>query len=458
MSNKVKTEIERNHQATMSLELEHYASAGAIRKIFSECIKAENKLRKQLKDDGFLDPMENEDLSRTLIYSGQDGSGDDVPTRRFMEEFKRQEENVLAFNQVRDEEYDEEDCILNLVPEIKEFGGLKYPIFVNYARQVVHGHDRLFAWRWILANEPEALMPEEPLAGADPEEWMKVPTIVISESVLITEENEIGPEFAAGVQEFNDIWSAIICNPDPDHRPYNMKSIAVQVRKLFKADRFMGGLNPSGKNFYDPDDDRNEEQIAAFDVIMDKLHRRWRDPGVRTKIRKLTNTVEGVKKGKMTAKEMSDKMVKKYKCPNGATQSGKQFIPMKEWNKNGTYYTVLGTAGDKIESQIGKMIFSKFLNGTAKSVKRMKIGGYISPADLKGDVDTNDEIRRKFVCDIAAYNILLAANGFAVVEKCFFEPQLNNPRDKGMAVTWDAKAQRFIDDSTKKAVVAPAKS
>ena len=60
---KVKTEIERNHQATMSLELEHYASAGAIRKTFSECIKAENELRKQLKDDGFLDPMENEDLS-----------------------------------------------------------------------------------------------------------------------------------------------------------------------------------------------------------------------------------------------------------------------------------------------------------------------------------------------------------------------------------------------------------
>ena len=394
---------------------------------FNSRLQQEKAVEKDLAKHGFTSPKSDVDLAKTTEFDAV-VAGKMSPARRFMERLEFQDPGSLTNSQVRNTDADEDYCVETLIPLIEDHGGLEFPIFVDQQGVVVHGHNRLWAWKKILNDNPSVLPTTD------------IPTIVISDPVLLN-----GANFTGNSQAFNSIYSKIVCNAPPKNNPYNIESAAYHVRELYQEDPYMGGLNPCGTAFFDPNDEKNANAIARFDVIMDWLHPvAFKNKGTRTRIRKLTSTVKGVKKS-LTFNDISAEMLNEFGTA-GVDPATRKRLPMGQWvDPVGNLYTVIGTAGPKEKEKVRSEIVDRYLANTLRGTGDIYLGIYLSPAQLKGDVASNDKERAKYLnTRLGPLNSAMAAQNWPVIKQVRFFVQLNDPRDTGLTATWSA-TQGWLD-------------
>ena len=413
----------------------------------AQFLKEEQKVIKILGTKGFLNPRADEDLAKTTEFQATVG-GLDKDARRFMMKFEFRDPNTLKTNQVREEEADEDWCVNTLIPLIEKYGGLQFPIFITQSGEVVHGHNRLWSWKKILKDNPGALKTKE------------IPTIVVSDSFLVDMQSKtLSSQFVAKELAFNNKYSQIVCNAPAKNNEYSMRGAALHVRELYNIDPTMAGRNPGGELFYNPDDEKNAEDIRRFDAIMDWLHEeRFLDAGVRTKIRKMTNNTGGIKKT-LSFDEKTAEMVNVFGSggvkisPNGKSKSR---LTIGEWrDASNNLVTIIGTAGVKEWEKVSVEIFKAFLGGTAANIPGVMLGVELSGPQLSADPDTNDKARKNYLTTrLGKLNKLLASKRLPVIKKVRFFVQLNDPRDTGLTAEWDSGRSVFVDPATKSEILA----
>ena len=413
----------------------------------AEFLKEEKKVIKVLGVNGFLNPKADDDLAKTTEFQAT-VKGMDHDARRFMMKFEYRDPGTLTTNQVREDEADEEWCENTLIPRIKKYGGLQFPIFITQSGEVVHGHNRLWAWKKILNDDPDSLKTKD------------IPTIVVSDSFLVDFKNmKLGAQFVGKEQAFNNKYSQIICNAPAKNNEYTMKGAALHVRELYILDPEIGGRNPSGEPFYNPDDEKNADDIKRFDKIMDWLHEdRFLDAGVRTKIRKMTINKGGVKKT-LTFDDKTSEMVNAFGSSGvklSKNKKSKSRLQIGEWrDQSNNLVTIIGTAGDKEWSKVSPEIFKAYLDNTLSNIPGVMLGVELGGPQLSADPDTNDKARKKYlVTRLGTMNKLLASKNFPLIKKVRFFVQLTDPRDTGLDAEWDSVKSAFVDPVTKKEILS----
>ncbi len=413
----------------------------------AQFIAGENKVIKTLGIKGFLNPRADEDLAKTTEFQATVG-GLDKDARRFMIKFEFRDPNTLKTNQVREEEADEDWCVNSLIPLIEKYKGLQFPIFITQSGEVVHGHNRLWSWKKILKDNPDALKTKD------------IPTIVVSDSFLVDlKNNKLGAQFVGKEQALNNKYSQIVCNAPAKNNEYSMRGAALHVRELYNIDPEIGGRNPNGEPFYNPDDEKNVDDINRFDEIMDWLHPdRFLDAGVRTKIRKMTSSALGVKKT-LSFNERTAEMVNAFGTGGvkmSANGKSKSRLTIGEWrDANNNLVTIIGTAGVKEWEKVGTEIFKAYLASNASSIPGVMLGVELSGPQLSADPDTNSKTRKNYLTTrLGKLNKLLARKKLPVIKKVRFFVQLNDPRDTGLTAEWDSKQSVFVDPVTKNEILA----
>ena len=400
---------------------------------FGEYLAREQEVIKELKLKGFDNPKEDEDLIKTTDYEAS-VNGKSVPARRFMVALEYRDPNTLSTNQVRAQEADEDWCETNLIPRIKKYGGLQHPIYITESGQVVHGHNRLWSWKKMDIGD--------------------IPSIVITDSFVVDRETQTVKAFSGNGLAFNNKVSQIICNGAQKNNKYDMAEAAIHIHDLFKCDPMMGGRNPSGKPFYDPDNEKNEDDIQRFNLIMDWLHpERFLGKGERTKIRKKTTKKKGVKK-LLTFDDVTAEMVNSFGT-SGVNPETKKRLTMEEWkDPQGNLCNIIGTAGDKERSKVRLVLADKFFNDTLKNVSGVVLGVYLSNAQLKASPELNDRGRKSYLINrLMVMNNALQNKGWPVIKKVRFFVQLNDPRDVGLTAIWDPQSNCFVDATTKQKIL-----
>ena len=413
----------------------------------SELLKKEEEVIKTLGIKGFLNPKEDEDLVKTTAFQAT-VNGLEQAARRFMMRYELRDPSTLTTNQVREDEASEEWCENTLIPRIKKYGGLQFPIFITQSGEVVHGHNRLWSWKKILNDDPTALKTKD------------IPAIVVSDSFLVDLENgELGAHFVGKELDFNNKYSQIICNAPAKNNEYTMKDAALQFRELYIGDPKMGGRNPSGEPFYNPDDEKNADDIKRFDKIMDWLHEdRFLDAGVRTKIRKMTINKGGIKKT-LTFDDRTSEMVNAFGSSGvklSKNKKSKSRLQIGEWrDQSNNLVTIVGTAGDKEWSKVSPEIFKAYLDNTLSNIPGVMLGVELGGPQLSADPDTNDKTRKKYlVTRLGTMNKLLASKNFPLIKKVRFFVQLTDPRDTGLDAEWDSVKSAFVNPVTKKEILS----
>ena len=411
---------------------------------FNSRLQQEKAVENDLAKHGFTSPKSDSDLAKTTEYNAT-VAGATVPARRFMEKLEFRDPGSLTNSQVRNSEADKEYCETTLIPLIEDNGGLQFPIFIDQQGVVIHGHNRLWSWKKILKDNPTALPTHD------------IPVIVIGDSVLLNNaKNALAGKFTGNSLKFNNLVSKIICNAPPKNNPYNIESAGYHVRQLFQEDRYMGGKNPCGSPFFDPNDEKNKGDIARFDAIMDWLHpKAFKHKGTRTKIRKLSSKAKGVKKT-LTFNDVSTEMLNEFGTAGVVAGSPGVRLPMGQWvDPSGNLYTVIGTAGPKEKEKVRSEIVDRFLASTLKGTGDIYLGVYLSAAQLKADVASNAKARAKYLNDrLGPMNTAMAAKGWPVIKKVRFFVQLNDPRDTGLTATWSA-TQGWVDSNGNKIIYIP---
>jgi hypothetical protein len=450
MSNKVKTDGERELQTVMSLE--SAASAAPLRKAFSgvsslkEYKKLEKAVKKELGEKSFLDPSIHPDLSESVEFYGFSG-GIKRKARRFMLrlEYLNAFQDLRA-DQVRDEEADKDWIKGTLRQRIESHKTLEYPIFVTATGKIIHGHHRWTTWKNIVAKDPDLLNTK------------KIPVIVLSDPYFINEETGELEKMVGTDTGFNHRVSQIKPNKKQENSPYSMEGCASAIKKLMDEDKAMGGMNPGGKPFYDEKNDKDAEELAKgyFDTVMKELFEDEFSASKRTQIRKLihqSSSVKVVHSWKSENVELDDVGWPRGKDPN---KTNKRLDP-KSWtsidtdtvrNPNGDkkiLHRIISTAGSKHKQEIRSVIVDMYQEGTLHEISGFNVLLQLERKTRSTVKSVNDRLFNNYIAtQLTGINNGSAKVGWVPILSVRCSKELEDERDVGRTADWDATLGAFV--------------
>jgi hypothetical protein len=347
---------------------------------------------------GYKDPRDDIHHLRSLQFTSLDGRR----YRKFVKDFVYLDPAEVKTAQVRDQDYDDTYCKEQLKPLI-ESQGLKFVPHLDQRNNLETGHNRLPV---MMELEPGKLLP----------------FLRVSKPYL---DNGDGTYSLHESDGFEDVIAKIKSNSPPPNNPYNMKSVAIQIKNLFKIDSTFRGLNPTGKWF--------EKNEGPFDEIMDDLHKdQFKSPGTRTKIRQEAGKGQSIIK----PVQFSDwtHAATSIGWPSGVKVGTKRPSRMSfvEWSdsSDGTNITTVSTNGSKLKEKVSLELFEMFLDGTLGTTKGVKLLMKVN-SPSSNPIALNKQ-RKDFTTEkIDALNKKLKARKFPEIKECFWVQQLNHPSDKG---------------------------
>ena len=422
-------------------------------KTLSDFQKIEDDVAKELAKQGFEDPREHVKLRETTHFMGLD-NGQDRPARRFMMEFKFMNVGDLESNQVRGEKADKNWMKNKLIPRIEAHGTLEYPIYIRPSGKIVHGHNRWESWKQILKRDPNAL------------NTVKIPVIVLSDAFFVDEAADQISEMVGSGGAFNNKVSQIIPNKKQENNDYSMESVSVGVRQMFDIDPKMGGLNPSGKPFYDENNPTDTAPKAAFDKIMDRFYEGEFSAAKRTEIRKLVHRDQSVK----ILHNFDSRTIEitNMGWPSGVKAKNKRHEP-EEWSQNDPdpvrnpdgdkkiLHRVISTAGVKHKEQVRSIIVDKYQDGTLDEISGFRLLLELESKTRSTVISVNDRAFRNYIANqLTALNIGNKKVNWPGVLEVRCSKEVQDALDIGLIADWDDTKDCFIDRATGKQITPVA--
>lgn len=395
----------------------------------------EKKAVEEAKKKGFSNPLEHEDDVKAFKFGWHDKK-----IRRFIVDFGFIDSSILIQDeQCKKEMYDLEWVSETLIPQIRDFGGLEYPIGVcEYGEQKrqQYGFNRTQAFKTLYPSE-------------------KIPYFLMSEPFYIDKNGQLQTIEPSKTKFYRSI-SRTKSNPGQRTNPYKMEDVIMQLKDGHDADPSWGGLNPKGtipKGVHD----------QAFKDIMDELHpNQFRHNSTRGTI------LKGWKNSGITTNKIIPVNSKDAKTAdlvtigwdpgvngNGAMEAFTKHIDVK----NRALIGCLSSAGRDFERDVSYALIGKALDedineNADKVFLRVELK---NPSTNFATLDTN---REEFLSSrIALHNEKamklneMIQTGFSynlipLVEKVCFPKQLHDPNNKLTVYSWDNKNKKFVKEKT----------
>ena len=353
----------------------------------------------ELLSAGYKDPRSDVHHVKSLQFTSLDGK----KYRKFIAEFVYLDPAEIKTAQVRDQDYDDTYCKEQLKPLI-ESQGLNFVPHIDLRNSLETGHNRLPVMMELYPGR-------------------KLPFLRVSKPYLCNADGTYSLHESDG---FENVIAKIKSNSPPPNNPYNMKSVAIQIKDLFQIDSTFRGLNPTGKWF--------EKNEGPFNEVMDDLHpEQFKSPGTRTKIRQEAGRGQSIIK----PVQFSDwtHAATSIGWPSGVKVGTKRPSRMSfvEWSdpSDGTNITTVSTNGNKLKEKVSLELFEMFLDGNLNMTKGVKLLMKVN-SPSSNPIALNKQ-RKDFTTEkIDALNKKLKAQKFPEIKECFWVQQLNHPSDKGM--------------------------
>jgi|TARA_R110000796_G_C14510376_1_gene429824 hypothetical protein len=419
---------------------------------YSDYMKSESAVEKELNKRGFLDPRDHKDHKETTHFWGLTEDGEDVPARRYWMKFEYRDVDTLIPDQVREQKTDKDWIKNKLYDRISRRGTLKYPIYITSAGYIVHGHHRWETWKEILKKNPDAL------------NTIKIPVIVITGSYIVDEENKKVEAMVGTSSAFNNKVAQIAPNTPQENLPLNMIDTAISVAQLYELDPNMHGYNPGGKVFYDENNPKDKVAKDNFDNVMKRFFFNEFGPAQRTQIRKLVH-----KDISMKVEHTFDEVTAEFAnlgWPTGVDTSGKnKRLDPREWtcvdpdpvrNPNGDkviLHRQISTAGIKHKQEVRDIIVDMYQEKTLHQISGFRVVLELAGKTRSTVISVND----KHFNDYIAKQLTGINNGSEAVDwpgilsvRC--SKEVEDVRDVGMTADWDSELGAFVNRDTKKPI------